>query len=331
MLNRAQVASAVHEGTPAAHASAEMHAAMPVQVDLFADEDISIENILAAVRTPVIGPKERTATGWFEQTDFSLCQKHVDGEGDRRDDSVFITVWKTWDFYLSVEHPPERRGLGSRLAAAALGRKLPTTAQLTLIHRAYRHGAPGEWQPLAPGTHPEAWLACTQAWRGVLDYLRKAVGQHRARYPLYGCLQAELTAERIEAFTTLPVFTERYNDWWDSERNGWWQGDVWVGARQPCMHAGEPWGRALKLSWKNGEDAPGDDIDNTHSAYQINLYAQLHGPAAVEFTYAQRQSDGRVPVPRHAVDHIARLLRMYTQTEAQIQEAHDRVQPPEQA
>lgn len=302
-----------------------------MQTGLFDDEAISIGNILAAVRTPVIGPKERTATGWFDQTDFSLCQRHVDGEGDQRDDNVFITVWKTWDFYLSVEHLPERKGLRARLAAAALGRKLPTTAQLTVLHRAYRQGTPGEWQPLTPDTQPQAWQACTQAWRGVLDYLRKAVGQHRARYPLYERLQAELTAERIEAFTTLPVFTERYNDWWDSERNGWWEGDVWVGARQPCMHAGEPWGRALKLSWKNGEDAPGDPIDNTHSAYQIHLHAALHGPAEVAFTYAQRQGDDRMPLPRHAADHIARLLRMYTQVEAQIQGAHDKKQPPGRA
>lgn len=301
---------------------------LPMQTDLFADEAISIDNILAAVRTPVIGPKERTATGWFDQTDFSLCQRHVDGEGDHRDDNVFITVWKTWDFYLSVEHLSQRKGLGARLAAAATGRKVPTAPTLTLLHRAYRHGTPGEWLPLVPATDPEAWRACTQAWRGVLDYLRKAVAQHRARYPLYGRLQAELTAERIEAFTALPVFTERYNDWWDSERNGWWQGDVWVGARQPCMHAGEPWGRALKLSWKNGEDAPGDELDNTHSAYQINLHAALHGPAVMEFTYAQRQSDSRTPLPRHAVDHIAQLLRMYTLVESEIQSEHDTAQEP---
>ena len=49
-----------------------------------------------------------------------------------------------------------------------------------------------------------------------------------------------MTAKHIEAFTSLPVFTEQYNDWWDSDRNGYWEGEVWVGARQPCMHDGEP-------------------------------------------------------------------------------------------
>ncbi len=326
VLDRARVMAAVRAGDNATRSSAEIHALMPLEAELFADEAISVRNILAAVHTPVIGPKEHTATGWFQQTDFSLCQRHVDADGDQRDDNVFITVWKTWDFYLSVAQVPERQGLLARLAAAVRGRKVPTTAQLTLVYRGYSDGEPGEWLPLAPDTAPEAWQACTLAWRGVLDYLRKAVGQHRARYPLYQRLVTELTAERIEEFTSLPVFTERYNDWWDSDKNGWWEGDVWVGARQPCMHEGEPWGRALKLSWENGDEAPGDEDDNAHSAYQINVEAALDGPAVVEFTYAQRQSDARTTLPRSAADHITRLLRFYGAVQLRVRDQHEQEQ-----
>lgn len=323
LIDRARIVAAVRAGKNATRSNAEIHAMLPLQADLFADEAISVRNILAAVHNPVIAPKEHTATGWFQQTDFSLCQRHVDAQGDQRDDHVFITVWKTWDFYLSVAQVPERPGLLARLAAAVRGRAVPTTDQLTLAYRSYRHGEPNEWRPLGPDTAPEAWQACTLAWRGVLDYLRKAVGQHRARYPLYQRLVAELTAKRIEDFTTLPVFTERYNDWWDSDRNGWWEGGVWVGARQPCMHEGEPWGRALKLSWKNGDEAAGDDADNAHGAYQADLRAALNGPAEVEFTYAQRQSDARAPLPRGAADHIARLLRFATAVEAKVRSRHE--------
>lgn len=292
----------------------------PLAADLCADDAISVENIQALVRAPVIGPKEHTASGWFGQTDFALCQRHVDAEGDARDDNVFITVWKTWDFYLSVELVPLHRGLAglrARLAAVA-GRSLPTTAQLTLAHRAYDQGQPGAWQALVPGAHPEAWQACQQAWRGVLDSVRQAVGQHRARYPLYQRLQAELTAERIEALTSLPQFTEQYNDWWSSDRNGWWESDVWVGARQPCMHAGEPWGRALKFSWKNGAEAPGDAEDDAHGVYQIDVDEARDGPAVVVFSYAQRQSAPREPLPRGATEHIARLLDFYGRVESRI-------------
>ena len=326
LLDRPRVVAAVRAGENATRGSAEIHALMPLEADLFADEAISVRNILAAVRAPVIGPKEHTSAGWFRQTDFLLCQRHVDAEGDPRDDSVFITVWKTWDFYLSVAQVPERAGMLARMAAALRGRKVPTTAQLALVYRAYRNGEPGEWLALAPDTAPDAWQACTHAWRGVLDYLRKAVGQHRAHYPLYQRLVAELTAERIEDFTTLPVFTERYNDWWDSDRNGWWEDDVWVGARQPCMRDGEPWGRAFKLSWENGDEAPGDEDDNAHAAYQINLEAALGGPAAVEFTYAQRQSDARTTLPRSAADHIARLLRFMDAVEARVRSQHEQDQ-----
>jgi hypothetical protein len=326
MLSRPRVVAAVRAGENVTRSSADIYGLIPMEMSLFADEAISMRNILAAVHAPVIGPKEHTASGWFQQTDFSLCQRHVDADGDQRDDNVFITVWKTWDFYLSVSHEQERQGLVSRLTNVLRGRKAPRCAQLTLMHRAYRDGEPGEWLPLAPDITPEAWQACTKAWRGVLDYLRKAVGQHRARYPLYERLVAELTADRIEAFTTLPVFTERYNDWWDSDKNGWWEGDVWVGARQPCMHEGEPWGRALKLSWENGDEFPGDDDDNALSAYHINIEAALDGPAVVQFTYAQRQSDARTTLPRSAVDHIARLRRLADAVERRVRAQHEQDQ-----
>lgn len=54
--------------------------------DLYASDAISIDNILAVVRTPLIAHKEHKAYGWFQQTDFSLCQRHgdVDDEGDAR-------------------------------------------------------------------------------------------------------------------------------------------------------------------------------------------------------------------------------------------------------
>lgn len=329
MLDRGRIVAALRAGGDAVRTSAEIHARLPLASDLCPDGAISVANILALVGTPVVAHKEHVASGWFQQTDFSICQRHVDEDGDQRDDNVFITVWKTWDFYLAVDQAPVRQGWGARLAAAVLRRPVPATPELTLLYRAYAHGEAGEWKALAQDAAPEAWAACRKAWRGVLDYVRKAVAQHRARYPLYQQLQAELTAAQIEEFTNLPVFTERYNDWWDSDRNGHWQGDVWVGARQPCMHEGEPWGRALKLSWENGEPAAGDDADNAHSAYQIEVDEARDGPALVGFTYAQRQSDARVPLPRGAADHIARLLRFYGLVQGRLRAEHAQQQASE--
>ncbi len=345
MLSRSRVVAAVRAGGSAACSSANIHAAQPLAHDLCAGDAITAQNILAVVHSPVIAHKEHKAAGWFGQTDFALCQRHVDEEGDRRDDSVYITVWKTWDFYLAAEREPAARGPLQKLIAL-LGRKAPPASpQLTLIYRRYTNGQAGDWQALVPpaarqdeqgpakhlaqkgvpgmeaGTDAmdtgqawqawQAWQACQQAWRGVLDYVRKATGQHRARYPLYQRLHGELTAAAVEEFTSLPVFTERYNNWWDSDHNGWWEGEVWVGARQPCMHKGEPWGRALKLSWKNGDEAPGDDPDDAHSAYQLDVDEARDGPPVVVFSYTQRQSEPRTALPRAAADHMARLLRLY--------------------
>lgn len=326
LLDRERVVEAVRASESPVRTSAEISPDMPLASDLFADEAISVANILAAVNSPIVTHKEKKAPGWFGQTDFSLCRRHVDAEGDQRDDNVFITVWKTWDFYLSVEHEPTRKGLLARLAAAVLRKPIPFTEVATLLYRGYTEGTADGWKVLDEEAPAEAREACTQAWRGVLDYLRRAVGQSRAGYPLYKRLQATLTPKHIEQFTSLPYFTEEYNDWWDSDKNGTWQGDVWVGARQPCLHEGEPYGRALKLSWENGEPRPGDDTDDMYSAYQLDVDEARAGPPLVEFSYTQRQSEAKTPLPRGAVDHIARLLRMLAQVEARIRGAHERQQ-----
>ncbi len=326
LLDRDRVVEAVRAGESPVRTSAEITADMPLASDLFADEDISVANILAAVNSPIVTHKEKKAPGWFGQTDFSLCRRHVDADGDQRDDNIFITVWKTWDFYLSVEHEPARTGLLARLAAAVLRKPIPFTEVPTLLYRGYTEGTADGWKVLNDEAPADVRAAATQAWRGVLDYVRRAVGQSRAGYPLYHRLQAEITPRRIEQFTSLPYFTEEYNDWWDSDKNGDWQGDVWVGARQPCLHEGEPYGRALKLSWENGEPRPGDDSDDAYGAYQLDVDEARAGPPVVEFKYTQRQSEARTTLPRGAVDHIARLLRIYAQVEAKIQGAHDQQQ-----
>ena len=256
LLNRDAIVTALRHGQCVLPADEAIAAAWPLATALFADETISVANVLTAVHCVAVARKQHQASGWFGQTDFSLCQRHVDEDGDPRDASVFMTVWKTWDFYVAVERVPVHRGALARLGAALRRQPAPFTEQLLLAYRSYRHGTPAQWQPLDEIAHPEAWRACTHAWRGVLDYLRKADGQARAGYPLWRRLQAELTPARIKAFTSLPRFTEHCTDWWDSDRNGWWEDDIWVGARQPCMHGGQPWGRAFKLSWKNGVPHP---------------------------------------------------------------------------
>jgi len=321
LLNRDAIVTAVRHGQCVLPADEAIAAAWPLATALFADETISVANVLAAVHCAAVARKQHQASGWFGQTDFSLCQRHVDEDGNPRDASVFMTIWKTWDFYVAVERVPVHRGALARLGAALRRHPAPFTEQLLLAYRSYRHGAPVQWQPLDEFAHPEAWRACSHAWRGVLDYLRKAEGQARAGYPLWRRLQAELTPARIEAFTSLPRFTERCSDWWNSDRNGWWEDDIWVGARQPCMHEGQPWGRAFKLSWKNGAPAPGDGADNAHSAYQCDMDEAREGPALLQWSLAQRQSDERTPLQRCAADHIARLLRLYGLVESRLQAA----------
>ncbi|WP_312567210.1 aminopeptidase, partial [Diaphorobacter sp.] len=173
-----------------------------------------------------------------------------------------------------------------------------------------------------------------QSLRGHLEIMNAArpvqewITHPDTSAPLRERLHATLTPARIEALTLLPVFTTRYNTWSDPERNGWWEGDVWIGARQPGQQGGHSWGRALKFSWRNGSERAGDPEDDAHACYQIDLTpsdALPEGtahPNGLRISYSQRQSDPRTPLPNHAVQHMQHLLELFTTLEQRLHAAH---------
>ena len=293
---------------------------------------LNAEHLRQLLRAALPDKSRHKAAGWFGQTDFLLTRSHVDEEQDAYHDDLFITLWKRWDFWLALpQATPHAHPLALAWARLRHAKEPPVVDGLVRQYRAYDGaGQPGPWQPLDEQHAPaDALLACTRAWRGVIGYWRLAEAQRRAGRPLRARLHAALTPARIEALTLLPVFTGRYNDWWSPERNGWWEGRVWIGARQPGQHAGRHWGRALKLSWRNGREAPGDEEDDAHACYQIDLVADDAAPAegtanppGLRISYSQRQGDPRVPLPNDAVEHMARLLRLFTGVEQRLMATH---------
>ncbi|GKS97227.1 hypothetical protein [Acidovorax sp. SUPP2825] len=322
--DRAAVRAALQAGRPVLRSPDAIAADLASDTALCPGGAMHANHLRQLLRSRLLDAAHKKATGWFGQTDFLLCRQHVDDEGDTYGDGLFMTVWKTWDFHLSIDDGTARQGWWQRMTARLRAPPPPPRSDgLAVMHRRYAAGVPGPWEPLAEDGDPAALQACLRAWHGVLDHARRAAAQSRAGHPVWRRLEAALSPARIEALAQLPVFTEQYNDWWGTERNGWWEGDVWVGVRQPCMHQGEPWGLALKLSWRNGTEAPGDAPDDAHAAYQLEIEAAAPGaPPVVRITCAQRQSDPRHPLPRHAVDHAARLLRWFTVLEQRLHAAH---------
>jgi len=325
--DRPALLAALQAGQPVLRSPEHLAADLAYDPDLCPGGAMHAAHLRQLLRSRLLDAAHKKAVGWFGATDFMLCRQHVDEDGDTYTDGLFMTVWKTWDFHLSIDDGTARQGWWRRLATRWRPPPAPRSDGLTVMHRRYAAGVPGPWEPLMEdGADPaaaQACEACQQSWQGVLDYARKAVAHARAGKPVWRRLVTALSAERIEALSRLPVFTEQYNDWWDDERNGWWEGDVWVGVRQPCMHQGEPWGLALKLSWRNGEEAPGDPPDDAHAAYQIDIEASAPGaPPAVRIACAQRQSEPRRLLPHHAVDHAARLLRWFLALEDRLHAAH---------
>ena len=311
---------------------------LPVDDGLCAGDAMDAAQLRRLLQAALPDKSQHKAAGWFGQTDFLLTRSHVDEDQDAYHDALFITLWKRWDFWLAL--PPAENAPTHALAQAwarlrsGVPPPPPGADGLVRQYRAYDStGQPGAWQPLpaqagAGDAAAGALAACGEGWRKVLAYWRLAEGQRRAGRPLRERLHATLTPARIEALTLLPVFTTRYNTWSDPERNGWWEGDVWIGARQPGQQGGHSWGRALKFSWRNGSERAGDPEDDAHACYQIDLTpsdALPEGtahPNGLRISYSQRQSDPRTPLPNHAVQHMQHLLELFTTLEQRLHAAH---------
>lgn len=309
---------------------------LPRDAMLCPGDALNAANLHQLLNAALPDKSRHKAAGWFDQTDFLLTRSHVDEDQDAYHNALFITIWKRWDFWLALPQDDAAPARANALTQAwtRLRHRAPPPLVDGLLRqfRSYDSaGQPGDWQPLQEAHAPaQALPACLQAWRQVIGYWRLAEGQRRAGRPLRDQLHATLTPARVQALTLLPIFTARYNDWSNPERNGWWEDEVWIGARQPGQREGRQWGRVLKLSWRNGPDAPGDEEDDAHACYQIDVTgsdAPPEGtahPPGLRISYSQRQSDARVPLPLHAVPHMARLLGLFIHLEHRLQLAHAR-------
>lgn len=280
-----------------------------------------IGSIRALVQGPLIARRAHRLQDWFGNIDYALCRRHVDADGDQREDSVFITVWRRWDFYFQAGQVERPRGLLGWVAARLGLRDAPLEDELSLLWRRYDDsGACSEWSALDGAAPAEARAAATAAWQAVLAHAGEGLAQAEAGHPLWGWLQRGLTPGRLQALARLPVFTDEYNDWWDSDRNGFWERDVWVGVRQAVRRGGHAYSLALKLSWETGPSAAGDDEDNNHASYMLELEGGHEGEPWLRFTEAQRQDHGRTPLLHHSAAHLLRLARMFGAVERRLLE-----------
>ncbi|SDM41024.1 hypothetical protein SAMN05428957_105249 [Oryzisolibacter propanilivorax] len=270
------------------------------------------------------------AAGWWQQTDFLLTRSHVDADGDVFLDGVFLSIWKRWDFWLALPGSAPRapdEGWLARASAWARSVRMPAAAQGVV--RQYRacdpHGEPGAWQLLDAARAPAAWAAFSRAWEALLAYWDAAEDERRQGRPARAALHAALQPTHIAALVALPLFTEQYNDWSDPDRAGLWLGDVWAGAHAGGVQGGARHPAALKLSWRNGQEMPGDPEDDAHASYQIEVLppgapppAGTAHPPGLAVSYRQRQGDARQPLPAHAVAHLRRLAQLFLQVQAAL-------------
>lgn len=165
--DRTAVRLALHAGQPALRSPDAIAADLASDTALCQDGALHASHLRQLLRSRLLDAAHKKATGWFGQTDFMLCRQHVDDEGDTYGDGLFMTVWKTWDFHLSIDDGTARQGWWQRLTARLRSAPPPPRSDgLALMHRRYAGAfpAPGNrWPKMA--TRPRSRHAC---WHGAV-------------------------------------------------------------------------------------------------------------------------------------------------------------------
>jgi hypothetical protein len=310
LVDRDAVITALRAGNSVTRSSEVIASFMPIPADVLIGDAMSAENVLACVKSGLIEGDAVGADGWFGQTSFFIGKRRIDEDGDQRDDRLYICVWKTLDLYIGIarEAVPEKQGFMATIKSVLLNRTEPMHDVMHIQCRSYTEGEPNAWSELNE-LDETTRAAAVKAWRGTLDYVRKAIGQIRAGHPIAQRLQAEITHARVAALVALPLFVTKYNDWW-GESNGYWHDEIWVGARQKCEREGKTYLRAFDLGYVNGNEAAGDEENDAIASYR--LYEVETPTPGLTIEYQQRQSGGFSRLPSAAADHQLRLLRYFT-------------------
>jgi hypothetical protein len=150
MLDRHAIVERLRNGDGVVRGDPEINAFMPQAADLFLDENISVENIRAIIGCGLVKAGENNAFGWFGQTDFVVDDRHVDKDGNRIPERVYITLWKAFDFHLAVRRAPRSAGPFRLIHYLISDSPRAYAEHLDLTFRSYNEGEPNEWKPLVP-------------------------------------------------------------------------------------------------------------------------------------------------------------------------------------
>ena len=264
MLNAPALVQAAGAQQPVTQPTAAVHALLP-PVPSFPGR--------IHQRSPISGPlyshpdRAQTIHGrrlvWSRPT-FAVPQT-LDSDGDTRQDSVFITVWKQWDFYLGwtararAGLAGRRMGTGSSACSNATAGNTPvvpsarstgSTPGLVVLYRPMRkalpvHGPRWRWGDEDGAQTPPPSRPASKRGAGCWTMCAKAPPRHAHHRCGRPCMkQLPLRASRPSR--PRPVHRALQRLVGQRKKRPVGRRPVLDGRTPACLHQGEPWGRAFQ-------------------------------------------------------------------------------------
>lgn len=272
---------------------------------LFSSYDVSLENLRQLSHFNIIGSTHFEYR--VEDVLVTVTRAHTDEQGKSWKDSLRLEQ-DSHEIFICAEQveTEEKETFLKKLFAAP---KTNFREQLAVIWK-----APDEqWYYVDEGTPAAEKNLLKFFWPHALMAAERM--EQLAPEEIALCkreTETEITVAAIEYYLNLPIVLKQYNDYYDSEKNGYWSDSVYFAFRQNNQEYTD----RIQLV----QSRPSQDLqyfpslateDDDSKGYQYDIQDDLKGNKNVQIRYLPHDGKGSYPLTPLDVDHYRKALGLW--------------------
>ncbi|MFE3572757.1 DUF6891 domain-containing protein [Lysinibacillus sp. NPDC059133] len=264
----------------------------PPPPQIFEDNELSVSNVERMLASPLIKGDDAYEL-YIDDVNISMNRPHLDDNGKVVGGSIYMVQDDTYAVFIYVHEY----------------RKWFKRHKLTSI--VYQHNEDEEWHTLEV-TSPSLYLQLlNHYWPELLEEItyRELLTADTIAY-WQDQFRERVTVEEIERILALPMVTEEYNDFDDSDKQGYWHGDLYYKFRIP---EGEVTPRiGICKGRKNISLFPTVEDDYDIFAYLFDIETSSSGSKQVVLRFEAHNARSNRLVEPIEIKHIQTALRWWS-------------------
>lgn len=271
---------------------------------IFEDEEPSVNNMQRILASPLFG-EDNTYRFFIDDVSIKVSRPSLNEDGKEVGGYIYMLQDDTYAVFLYLNEV-----------------KKPLRTRKISLEMLYQNHAEDDWHPLKDHS-PEPYVQLlNQYWPRMLKEItyRESLDVETISF-WQEQLHETITVEKIERILALPIVTEKFNDYYDEDKSGYWSGSLHYcfrlpkGKDNPRIGVGKE-RRDLSLF-------PTIDGDFDVLLYHFDIETSDDGIKKVVLKFQPHNEGNTRPVEAAEIHHIRTALRFWSRLEKTIFQHND--------